>query len=463
MIRYILLLILTIPLLSNAQLEKELVLLDQWSDPSLPGSNAYDNTYNEVWGMAVNGKEYAVIGSTFGTHIFDVTEPTEIVELHRIPGKAQGGQIIHRDYHDFDCYLYCVSDEGPSSLQIVDISNLDEEAPVVYDSDKLSQRTHNIFIDSADAKLYAFATSGTEVGRGAMQIFDLSQDPTDPTFIATYNRFGDINAGHVHDAYVHEGIAYLNCGFNGFAIVDFTDPLNPNTLNTLLPSEYPGSGYNHSCWGSTDGSVIYMADETWDSPVKVIDVTDPSNISVITTIDAGNDDPFSIPHNQVVACDYLYVSYYYDGIQVYDISNPGDPIRSHYYSTSKKSPRRNYEGSWGVYPLLPSGNIIVSDMQEGLFIFESLNSSCNDVEACSSTSTARNLDLGSLEIYPNPTSDITVVRSDKKQALTIYNLLGKIVHQANLTEGSNEVNLGNFPPGTYILKTANHTQVLIKE
>ncbi len=36
-----------------------------------------------------------------------------------------GVGVIHRDYHDFDGYLYIVCDEGSSStLQIVDITNI---------------------------------------------------------------------------------------------------------------------------------------------------------------------------------------------------------------------------------------------------------------------------------------------------------------------------------------------------
>ena len=58
----------------------------------------------------LNQKEYAVIGSTAGTHFFDVTDSQEIIEVAFVAGKVQGTEIIHRDFHDYKNYLYIVAD-----------------------------------------------------------------------------------------------------------------------------------------------------------------------------------------------------------------------------------------------------------------------------------------------------------------------------------------------------------------
>jgi len=448
-------------LIAQAQEPEMLTLLNQWKDSTLVGSRTYDNTYNEVWGLAVNGHEFAVIGSTWGTHIFDVTNPMEMEEVIRIPGKDQGSKIIHRDYHDFDCYLYAVSDEGASSLQIIDISSLPDTAIVVYDNDAIFQRTHNIFIDSASAKLYGFATTGTGIGSSAMIIADLS-DPTNPAFIDEYRTFDNIRAGHVHDAFVIKDTAYLNCGTDGFAIVDFSDPANPITLNTLKPSEYPGAGYNHSCWRSDDGSAVYMADETWGSDVKVVDVRDYNNLDISALIDAGSDDPNSIAHNQVVACNNLYVSYYYDGLQVYDISDPLNPVRSHYYPTTQISHRRNYEGSWGVYPLLPSGLILVSDMQEGLLVLAPIDSDCNDVQSCQITTNNEDVLKSDLLIFPNPTSEYFSIQSESSGMLHISSMTGILMDKKLLQQGENKVSTENWASGIYILDFSGNTYKIVK-
>ena len=66
--------------ISSLSAQEEANLLGTWSDPNLVGSAFYNNIYNEIWGLAVNGHEYAVLGSTAGTHFIDVTDPTQPFE-----------------------------------------------------------------------------------------------------------------------------------------------------------------------------------------------------------------------------------------------------------------------------------------------------------------------------------------------------------------------------------------------
>ena len=107
-----------------AQNQLNTSLLFHWMDSTIIGTSLYNNAYNEVWGMVYNNKEFAVIGSTDGTHIFDVTNPSASTQVAYIQGADQGAGIVHRDYHDLDGYLYIVCDEGSSTLQIVDVSDL---------------------------------------------------------------------------------------------------------------------------------------------------------------------------------------------------------------------------------------------------------------------------------------------------------------------------------------------------
>jgi len=133
-----------------SQISSNVDLLFHWEDTTLDSSAAYDNTYNETWGFVSGGKEYAVIGSTDGTHIFDVTDPVNAYQAAYVPGAEQGPVIIHRDFHDYKGYMYIVSDEGNSTLQIIDLSYLPDSAAVIYDSDTLFRTSHNIsymFVD----------------------------------------------------------------------------------------------------------------------------------------------------------------------------------------------------------------------------------------------------------------------------------------------------------------------------
>ena len=134
--------------ISNAQVAEHVNLLFNWYEDTLIGSAEYDNVYNEIWGVVVDDREYAIIGSSYGTHFFDVTIPEFSFEVAVVKGRVIGSQIIHRDYHDYNGYLYAVCDEGVSSLQIIDISTLPDSVSLVYDSSELFERSQNIFIDT---------------------------------------------------------------------------------------------------------------------------------------------------------------------------------------------------------------------------------------------------------------------------------------------------------------------------
>jgi len=439
-------------------------LLGQWSKNGLAGSTLYNNTYNEIWGLAKGGKEYAVMGSTAGTHFIDVTNPSQPIEKFFVEGGFAGASLIHRDYHDYECYLYAVADEGNTSkLQIIDLSDLPNSIEVVYDENNAIARAHNIFIDTAAARLYAFATFNGSNNYKAIKVFDLS-DPLNPTLLGGYNNFGGVSISHVHDGYVENNLAYLNCGSHGLLVVDFTDAQNPILKSTL--TEYSGAGYNHSGWLHDDQQYYYMADETWGSDIKVLDVSDLSDIKEVATLDAGVNNPNSIPHNQIVACDYLYTSYYYDGLQVYDISNPATPNRTMYYDTSDETYDDTYEGAWGIYPFLPSGNILLSDMQKGLFIFEGIADQCERKQAtnCGLLSETKDLPTfgGSLHIFPQPAQDYLSISFKADQDYTfvklhLIDITGRILSTTfvkYLPKGENSLSLSlnDVPNGIYFLK-----------
>ena len=442
---------------SLLQAQTEATLLGKWSDDSIVGSTLYDNAYNEIWGYAAAGKEYAIIGSTDGTHIIDVTDPTNPQELFLVEGADTGGNIIHRDYHDLGCYLYIVCDEGTSTLQIVDLSDLPNSIDVVYDSDELLRRSHNIFIDEANKRLYTLIAGGGPAAYDAMRVYDLSE-PTNPILMKRFSNIGGVSFQQVHDGYIKDNIGYLNLGPGGFMIADFTDIDNPTVLGTL--EDYPQSGYNHSGWLNNAGTHYYMADETWGTDMKTLNVQDPSDIQIESFFDAGNSANTSIPHNQIVACDMLYVSYYYDGLQVYDISDPSNPQRAFWYETSNEPDDRNYKGAWGVYPFLPSGNILVSDMQEGLFVIEAVDGSCSEerVNMCATVGTSDLEESNAITLSPNPVYELLQV--DLNEAITeeiqvnILALNGAVLLTKEISPNQKSFNIQlpqNMAAGMYLL------------
>ena len=104
--------------------------------------------------------------------------------------------------------------------------------------------------------------------------------------------------------------------------------------------------------------------------VQICDVSDLSNINILSSVNSGGG-ANSIQHNLIIQDDYLFISYYHDGLYIFDISNPSDPSLAGFYDTEPgPSIPYSWHGAWGVYPNLPSGNVLVSDTRHGLFILD---------------------------------------------------------------------------------------------
>ena len=443
---FLLLLYFIIPLTNKSQ--DGLELLFQWSDDSISGENWVGNVYNEIWGVAQNGHEFAIIGTTQGTHIFDVTDPENGYLSSYIEGADASPSIVHRDFHDYNGYLYAVADEGQSTLQIINISQLPSSYEVIYDSDEIIKRAHNIFIDENHAMMYVCG------GRVNNEWNDLSlvslEDPENPVFLRTYE-----DVGYVHDIYVINNIAYLNAGNNGLFIVDFSDVENPILLGSL--TEYPDKGYNHSGWLNNSGNTYIFADENHGYEMKICDVSNPSEIIVNTTFLSNVDPEESMAHNLIIKDNYVYVSHYHDGLWVWDISDPSNPIVVGNYNTYPvPGDHDSYRGAWGVYPLLPSGNILVSDMQSGLFVL--------------SPPSNQNTELSELEneliIYPNPFKKaFSISIPHFKEAIIdvyIYDVNGSLVYTKN-----NATYKSNLSPhltnGLYFINIQSEEKLYIRK
>ena len=402
--------------------QNDLEVLFQWSDETISDQNWVGCAYNEIWGVAKNGHEFAIIGSTQGTHIFDITNPEDGYLAAYIEGADSSPAIVHRDFHDYNGYLYAVADEGESTLQIIDMANMPTSFNVVYDSDELIKRAHNIFIDSDNAIMYV--CGGRVMGEwNELSLFSL-EEPQNPIFL---KKFDDV--GYVHDIYVKNNIGYLNAGDNGLFIVDFSNTLSPQIIGSL--TEYPDKGYNHSGWLDSSGNTYIFADENHGYEMKICDVSNPNEINVNTTF-LSNVDSESIAHNLIIKDNYVYVSHYHDGLYIWDISDPSNPVVAGSFDTYLPEDHSSYRGAWGVYPLLPSGNILVSDMQAGLFVLSPLqnqNSNLNDIE-------------NNILIFPNPFVDeINIKTTNLKSGcwMEIVNINGKIIFKQEISNGNYKI------------------------
>ncbi len=327
--------------------------------------------YNEVWGYydKVTGDEYAIIGSPTQVHIVDITTPSSPSLVVSFSGTYSS---IWRDMKTYGDYLYYVHDNGGGSqegMTIIDLSPLPTGTPTLIGSVPTSDfgRAHNIFIDEPNARLYV-AGSNNSTGANGLVIYDLS-NPTNPTKIKEIGLTG----GYVHDLFVRDNIAYCNHGNNGMYAYDFT-----NISASFFPplGNINEGGYNHSSWMTDDDNYVVFATEDVGVPLYIVDVSDLSNNGIVAISSSGFSqdlDP-GIPstntaHNPLIRGNYCFVSYYEDGVQVWDITTPNSPVLVAYYDmVPNSSYNGTARGAWGVYPFLPSGNILVSDDLSGLYI-----------------------------------------------------------------------------------------------
>lgn len=428
--------------------------LFNWQDASLPiGTSELQNKYNEVWGYAANGREYAFIGSTWGIHILDVTDPTATVLVDQVQGRNSGAGVIHRDLKTHADHLYAVCDQGTSSLQIMDLSHLPDSVHVVYDSNALLARAHNIQVDTINARLY---TCG---GSNQFSVYSIA-DPAAPVLLANLEvdvPWWNALIGYVHDCHVRDNIVWTNDA-NAMHVVDFTDPLEPVVLGAL--TSYADQGYNHSGWLNDEGTTYVMADETHGSPLKFIDVTDIGDLDVTSSVSTGTSS-FAIVHNPFFKGNVAHVAYYHDGYWLWDATDPMDPQVLGYYDTNPAPSADNYRGAWGVYPYLPSGRVLVSDMQTGLWVF--------DIDQ--STALEPDKSRPHHRIAPTVTSDHVVITPLSPTPATLHIQVvasnGQIVRTLDRTgSGTVVLDLSPLATGLYIVAvndgSSHHHQRILK-
>lgn len=428
-------------------------LLSNWDNPAVPAEPNYSIRYNGVWGWDDGaGHEYAILGATTGVYFIDVTNPSNPVVADFVPGRRSG--CIWRELKTHNNFAYLVSDDSPpNSLQIVDLQYLPDSVHVVYDDNTLFERCHTIFVE--DGLLYGGIVSGGSFAgsgiQGNMSVFDLS-NPANPVFLRSIkNDYPNLlPTNQVHDMYVRNDTVYASCSFDGLFIFRYNRTTNNFVLLASLTS-YPGQGYNHSGALTDDGNTFVFMDEVPNGlPVKVLDVSDFSNLTVTSTFQS-NAGP--TPHNPFIVGNTCYIAYYQDGLQVYDVSDPYNPTRLGYFDTHYQTamggpyPSPAYQGAWGAYPYLPSGNVLVSDMQNGLYVLDvsALSSGVNDSPS--------SLDV---RLYPNPAANgqSTQVRFDKNlqnehKVIRLIAADGRLVSEQGTRDDAAVISTAGLSKGCY--------------
>ncbi|HEY6906577.1 MAG TPA: choice-of-anchor B family protein, partial [Ignavibacteriaceae bacterium] len=263
-----------------------------------------------------------------------------------------GSGSIWRDIKTHDHYMYMVS-EGVSGLQIVDLANLPNGVTFIGNNTTYFTTAHNFFI--ADG--YAYIV-GANNGSG-IHILDLS-NPESPVQTAYYSA-----SGYVHDVYVYNDTAYASSE-DTYDLVDVTDKSNPQLISQS--AALPGI-YAHSGWLTEDKRYFVACEEFNVRDITVWDLQDRTTWDLmVPNWQMTENTPV---HNVFIRGQYAYISYYKDGFVCLDVSDPTNPLYVGRYDTYPGT-TGTYEGAWGCYPFLPSGNVLISDISTGLYVLDFL-------------------------------------------------------------------------------------------
>jgi choice-of-anchor B domain-containing protein len=158
---------------------------------------------------------------------------------------------------------------------------------------------------------------------------------------------------------------------SSFQISDVTDKSNPVELST---ASHPNPAYMHQGWLTEDHRFFFMDDES-DVPRGIV----PTTRTLVWDVSDLEDPRLSLEfmgsltaaaHNLYIKDDLMYQANYRYGLQIVDVSDPLNPIEVGHFDTSPYHEGTGWGGAWSNYPFFPSGTVIVTSMQEGLFVLK---------------------------------------------------------------------------------------------
>ncbi|MDH3295303.1 MAG: choice-of-anchor B family protein [Acidimicrobiia bacterium] len=358
---------------SNVDLESFLSLAD------LGGSSTEEA--NDIWGWTdpETGKEYALIGMTFGTAFVDISTPSAPVYLGELPTHGAFGSSW-RDIKTYNNHAFIVSEAMNHGIQVFDLTqlrSLSGAPPVTLAETEHYNRigsAHNIVINEDSGYAYAVGVSGKGACGGGLHMVDISN----PGNLRSAGCFSD--DGYTHDAqcvnYSGPDVAYqgreicLNSNEDTITIVDVTNKSNPMQISR---TGYGGVQYTHQGW-LTDDQRYFLLDDELDEQrldhttrTRIFDLADLDNPVFIGAYDSA---VAAIDHNQYVKGNFSYQANYRAGLRILDLTGiaTGDLSEVGFFDVWPADDAAHFNGAWSTYPYFDSGVVIISGIEQGLFV-----------------------------------------------------------------------------------------------
>ncbi len=358
----------------------------------------------DIWGFVDlnSNREYAIMGYSTGTAVYDLANPGDPREVGFINGQRTTWRDIkiyqywNGSENRWNAYAYVTADNASDGLVIIDLTELPHRVSNVstYNSDFLE--AHNVYITktdfatglalTADTPLLVIAGSNNSDGRFRTYSLD---NPVSPAFIAAPTTPpGQAGSDRL---YMHDAASMLVMGarkdtqcanaasssycdvlfdFNESTvdIWDVTDPSDPVRLSHV---PYSNSRYTHSGWWSEDKQYLFVQDELDErdrglvTTLRAFSISDLRNPTLVGTWTGPTR---AIDHNGFARGNRYYMSNYSRGLTVLDITTPANPVTVGRFDSYPASDGVGFPGAWGTYPFLPSGNVLISDIDSGFYV-----------------------------------------------------------------------------------------------
>lgn len=331
-----------------------------------------------------------------GTDIIDISDPSNprIIARWRIedPELHVGAGALDVKYFKWAGRYYVVqsmqfSQGGPNAdlgAVILDVTGLPDATSVHEVARIHTPETpggfHNIFIyKHSNGRVLLFSTI-----RGPYaNVYDLGmivEGDAGDGLVAQIPTPTDVTRRAYHDFFVGyhtetETDRFYGGGTGGYYVYDVTKLDNPELLVSLTGISGVRSG--HTFTPSPDGRYVIAETEYQYAPLRIFDLKpaldgDVTNIN--QPISAWASNWRHLPHNHEVRWPFVFVSSYLDGLQVFSMLDPTNPVTVGYYDTFVGHPEGGGElgvmnGAFGVDVRNADGLVVISDLMTGFWSF----------------------------------------------------------------------------------------------
>jgi len=392
--------------------------LDELGGASPVSANPEDNSgqLNDIWGWTdpATGKEYALVGKTNGTAFVDVSDPAKPLFLGELPSHQSAAGIpvetlfnIWRDVKVYKDHAFIVAEEPTHGMQVFDLKQLRDADPadpetftetahysyvrdgfgsVLEPSERLNtlDNAHNIAINEESGVAYAVGTS--TCNGGGLHVIDISE-PSEPKFLGcVLEEDSPTGESYVHDAQcvIYDGPDTRYSGReicfdsneDSLTIVDVTGLTNGSGgPRQLSQTEYEGSAYTHQGWLTDDGRHFLVDDELDEVETEGVEKTQTyifnvENLENVKLVEANDGVTGAIDHNLYVRGNRVFHANYRSGLRVLDASNAAEGRLPEvgFFDVFPDDDEPEINGAWSNYPYFDSGTVIVSGIEQGLFV-----------------------------------------------------------------------------------------------